>query len=97
MQRRIFQNVLFSRSIRLIPHGIPTKPPGSELNDAGFSQRRVMAGLRSVDRRMARPRDERSPTDVYMLPVLGAVRKRRLGVQAGQRNLRRFLSHVITP
>jgi hypothetical protein len=81
MQRRIFKNVLFSRSIRLIPHGIPTKPPGSELNDAGFSQRRVMAGLRSVDRRIARPRDERSPTDVYMLPVLDALRKR--GRQSG--------------
>src|SRR5690349_5456434 len=53
-----------------MPHGIPTKPPGSELNEAGFSQRRVMAGLRRADRRMARPRDDRSPADVYMLPVL---------------------------
>jgi hypothetical protein len=72
--KRSLRIVLFSRSIRLIPHGIPTKPPGSELNEAGFSQRRVMAGFSSVDRRIARPRDERSPTDVYMLPVLDALR-----------------------
>ena len=32
-----------------------------------------MAGLRSVDLKMARPRDDKSPEDVYIFPVLKTV------------------------
>lgn len=53
-----------------MPHGMPTAAFGSELNDVGFSHRLVMAGLMRDDRNMARPRDDISPVDVYMLPVL---------------------------
>lgn len=62
--------ILSPRSILLTPHGMPTMALGSELYDTGLNQRRVMAGLRRVDLRMARPREERSPAEVYMFPVL---------------------------
>jgi hypothetical protein len=64
------RDLLFSSWIRRIPQGMPTAAIGSELNDAGFSHRRVMAGLSSVDLKMARPREDMSPVDVYMFPVL---------------------------
>jgi hypothetical protein len=56
--------LLCPMSIRLSPQGIPTAAFGSELNDTGFSQRRVMAGLSKVDRKMARPSEDRSPAEV---------------------------------
>ena len=56
--------------MRRMPHGMPTPAFGSDEKDTGFNQRRVMAGLISVDRRIARPRDDRSPAEVYMFPVL---------------------------
>jgi hypothetical protein len=49
---------------------MPTAAFGSELNDVGFNHRLVMAGLMSDERNMARPRDDISPVEVYMLPVL---------------------------
>ena len=49
---------------------MPTAAFGSELNDVGFNQRLVMAGLIKDDLKMARPRDDISPVEVYMFPVL---------------------------
>jgi len=43
---------------------------GSEVYATGFNHLLVMAGLRSLDFMMARPNDDRSLVDVYMLPVL---------------------------
>ena len=43
---------------------------GSEVKENGFIHRRVMAGFSRVDRRIARPRLDRSLADVYMFPVL---------------------------
>ena len=42
----------------------------SVVKEKGFIQRRVMAGLMRVERRMARPRLERSREEVNMFPVL---------------------------
>ena len=59
-----------TRSMRLTPHGIPTMALVSDVKETGFIHRLVTAGLRRVDRRIARPRFARSLDDVYMFPVL---------------------------
>lgn len=49
---------------------MPTIAFGSEVKEKGFIQRRVMAGFNKVERRMARPRLDRSVEEVNMFPVL---------------------------
>ena len=88
--------VLFSSSIRRMPQGIPTPACGSEENDAGLNHRRVMAGLISVDRRIARPSEDKSPAEVYMFPVLRFVLT---SIQLSTRgcDIRRFFPQIKPP
>lgn len=63
-------DVLATSSRRRTPQGMPTMAFGSEVKEKGCIQRRVMAGFIRVERRMARPRLDKSVEEVNMLPVL---------------------------
>ena len=64
------EDTLYPRLSCRIPQGIPTSDLGSEVKIDGFNHRRVTAGLRSVERMIARPSEDMSPAEVYMFPVL---------------------------
>src|SRR5690349_14794959 len=59
-----------SSGIRRTPQGAPTEAERSETKVTGLSQRRVRAGLISLEERMACPSLEMSFADEYMFPPL---------------------------
>lgn len=56
--------------MRRMPHGVPRAAMGSDVNVTGRSQRRVIAGGRSSEERMALLRRVMSAEEAYMLPEL---------------------------
>lgn len=62
-----------SSGIRRIPQGAPIEAEKSEAKVTGLSQRRVRAGLISLEDRIACPSLEISFADEYMLPPLQVV------------------------
>ena len=70
MKKEADENILKPISSCRIPHGIPTRDLGSEVNTDGFNHRRVTAGLSNVERIIARPSEDMSPAEVYIFPVL---------------------------